>query len=43
MEQYAKEEDSDKFKQYAGDIQVDWQTMKAKMRTDKDREIAANQ
>ena len=43
LEQYAKEEDSDKFKQYARDIQVDWQTVKAKIRADKDREIAANQ
>ena len=43
LQQYQKEEDLEKFKQYSRDIQVDWQTVKAKIRADKDREIAANQ
>ncbi len=43
LQQYSKEEDSENFKQYSRDIQVDWQTVKAKIRADKDREIAANQ
>lgn len=43
LQQYNKEEDIDKFKQYSKDIQVDWNTVKAKIRTDKDREASANQ
>ncbi len=39
----AKEEDIDKFKQYSRDLEVDWETVKAKIRADKDREAAANQ
>ena len=35
--------DNDKFKQYSRDIEVDWETVKAKIRADKDREAAANQ
>ncbi len=41
LQQYSKEEDIDKFKQYTRDIQVDWNTIKAKIRADKDREAAA--
>ena len=42
LEQYQKEETLDKFKQYNKDIQVDWATVKAKIRADKDREASAN-
>lgn len=42
LQQYQKEEDSEKFKTLARDIQVDWETVKTKIRADKDREIAAN-
>ena len=41
LEQYSKEEEIDKFKQYSKDIQVDWNTIKAKIRSDKDREAAS--
>lgn len=41
LQQYAKEEDIDKFKQYSRDIQVDWNTIKTKIRADKDREAAS--
>lgn len=43
LQQYAKEEDNEKFKQYSRDIEVDWETVKTKIRADKDREAAANQ
>ena len=43
LQQYAKEEDIEKFKQYTRDIQVDWATVKAKIRADKDREQASAQ
>ena len=43
LQQYSKEEDIDKFKQYSRDIQVDWNTIKAKIRADKDREAASAQ
>lgn len=43
LQQYGKEEDNDKFKQYARDIEVQWETVKQKIRADKDREAAANQ
>ena len=42
LAQYNKEEDIEKFKQYARDIQVDWETVKQKIRAEKDREAAAN-
>lgn len=41
LQQYSKEEDIEKFKQYTRDIQVDWNTVKAKIRADKDREAAS--
>jgi len=41
LEQYQKEETIEKFKQYNKDIQVDWSTVKAKIRADKDREASA--
>ena len=43
LTQYGKEEEIEKFKQYARDIETDWETVKAKIRADKDREAAANQ
>lgn len=42
LEQYGKEEDNDRFKQYSRDIEVVWETVKAKIRADKDKEAAAN-
>ena len=43
LDQYGREEDNERFKQYARDIEVDWETVKAKIRADKDKEAAANQ
>jgi intraflagellar transport protein 80 len=42
LTQYSKEEDNERFKQYTRDLEVDWETVKAKIRADKDREAAAN-
>lgn len=39
---YQKEEDIEKFKQFSG-MQSEWETVKSKIRADKDREAAANQ
>ena len=39
---YQREETNEKFKQFAKDIQVDWETVKTKIRADKEREIAAS-
>ena len=41
LQQYGKEEEIDKFKKYSADIQVDWNTIKTKIRADKDREAAS--
>ena len=41
LTQYQKEEDIEKFKQFSG-MQSDWETIKSKIRADKDREAAAN-
>ncbi len=43
LQQYGKEEDIEKLKQYSRDIQVDWNTVKTKIRADKDREAASAQ
>lgn len=43
LAQYGKEEDIEKFKQYGRDMEVDWETVKTKIKADKDREAAANQ
>ncbi len=43
LQQYGKEEENERFKQYARDIEVDWETVKAKIKADKDREAAMNQ
>lgn len=41
LEQYSKEETNEKLKQYGGEIEVNWETVKAKIRADKDREAQA--
>ena len=38
LEQYGKEETNERFKQYARDIEVDWDTVKTKINADKKRE-----
>jgi hypothetical protein len=38
LQQYGKEEDVAKFKQYAGEVEVNWETIKAKIRSDKEKE-----
>jgi len=43
LQQYQKEEDIEKFKQYSKEIAFDWDTVKKKIRSDKDKEAAANQ
>jgi len=43
LEQYGKEETHERFKQYARDIEVDWNTVKTKIQADKKRESDANQ
>lgn len=43
LEQYGKEETNERFKQYARDIEVDWDTVKTKINADKKREADANQ
>ena len=42
LQMQKKEEDIDKFKQYNQEFDADWETVKAKIRSDKDREAAAN-
>ena len=42
LQMYQREETNEKFKQFARDIQVDWETVKTKIRADKEREIAAS-
>lgn len=37
-----KEEDNETLKQYSRDLDVDWATVKAKIKVDKEREAAAN-
>lgn len=43
LEQYSKQETNEKFLQFARDIEVDWETVKTKIRADKEREAQANQ
>ena len=42
LQQYGKEEDIEKFKEYGKDIQADWETVKQKIKADKEREAAMN-
>lgn len=42
LEQYGKEETNEKFKQYAQEIgEIDWNTIKAKIAADKEKEAAS--
>ena len=43
LQMYSREETNEKLKQYASDIQWDWETVKTKIRADKEKEAAANQ
>lgn len=43
LEQYGKDETNERFKQYSGNIEVDWETVKTKINADKKREADANQ
>ena len=38
LEQYQKEETNEKFKQLNQEIQVDWETVKTKIKAEKERE-----
>ena len=42
LQMQKKEEDNEKFRKFNQEFQVDWETVKAKIRSDKDREAAAN-
>lgn len=42
LQMYQREETNEKFRQFSKDIQVDWETVKTKIRADKEREIAAS-
>jgi intraflagellar transport protein 80 len=43
LDQYKKEEDIDKFKTIGASVSVDWETIKNKIKADKEREAAASQ
>ena len=43
LEGQNRPEDNERFLQIAGSIEVDWETIKTKIRADKDREAAAAQ
>ena len=43
LQMYGKEETNDKMKQLSKDLHVDWETVKTKIRADKEKEAAANQ
>ena len=43
LEIYNKTETNEKMKQYAADIPIDWETIKAKIREEKEKEVAASQ
>jgi len=40
---YKKQETNEKFKQYAQELQIDWEQIKTKIKADKEREAAAAQ
>ncbi len=42
LERQGKAESNERFIQYSKDIEFDWETVKAKIRSDKDREEEAN-
>jgi hypothetical protein len=39
---YNREETNEKFKQFSKEVEVDWETVKNKIRADKEKETAAN-
>ncbi len=41
LQMYQKEETNQKFRQFAADLKVDWETVKTKIRADKEKEAAA--
>ena len=43
LSMYSKEETNERFKQFAKDLQVDWETVKTKIRADKEREAQTAQ
>jgi len=43
LQELGREEDNEKFKEYAREISVDWEAVKAKIKADKDREAAQHQ
>jgi len=43
LQQQNKAETNERFLQIQQNIDIDWETIKAKIRADKDREAAANQ
>ena len=43
LQQHGKQETNERFLQVQQSIDVDWETIKSKIRADKDREAAANQ
>ena len=43
LEQYNKEENIPRFKELYGEIEVDWETVKTKIKAEKEREAQANQ
>jgi len=38
LQQYGREENNERMKQYARDIEVDWETVKTKITADKEKE-----
>ena len=43
LEQYHKEETIPRFKELGAEIEVDWETVKTKIKAEKEREAQANQ
>ena len=42
LQMHSKVETNERFLQYSKDIEIDWQTIKEKIKADKDREREAN-
>ena len=43
LEQYQKQETIPRFKELSSEIEVDWETVKTKIKAEKEREAQANQ
>jgi len=43
LQMYKKPETNDKFKQFASELQINWEEIKMKIKQDKEREAAAAQ